>query len=587
MNKKKLILSTILSTSIFYSLSAEAVITVEYTANGAYRIEGVNYATLAAAGQAMLPRILADEPIQIDQASQPRYLQALFDNATVRGELVTAINAFGDEDTDEISLEEANQFIGLVQAAANKLELTTEDIIEHFVDLNDLFDADIEELEDAAEYLTLLVQGADRDEKLAELYNQLLSANSALQEASNKYTQVARSNTASAAEKKAAADEFYSKPELKDVRQSAAVQDDLKELVSLVELGSKSENSKLQATAKAQLETLQETISLYAPQNVKKASELSPVQSPETKSTESIFTATKSIYDVIGGRINAVGVAAGDMFTSYGVWVKGIFSAGEQKTDGLSDGYKFSLKGATIGVDTGDEHMFGIAYSFITNDVKSKLNSSTKDEIPLHMGTVYGMATLSNEIFLNAQVHYGQGDIKKKRATGDSQRNIMSGKTKAKTVAGSLGVSYDYAIDSSHLIPTIGISHNKVDVNGYTEKGNGLKRTVGKRSFNRTSGLAGIMYKHNMESGGNIISPEVHANVDYAFSTKNDSTKVTLVSGLAPIIVPAEKQLKGIYTLGGSVKFEGSAIEASVGYDFGLSKKYQSHTGTVKLRVNL
>ena len=84
------------------------------------------------------------------------------------------------------------------------------------------------------------------------------------------------------------------------------------------------------------------------------------------------------------------------------------------------------------------------------------------------------------------------------------------------------------------------------------------------------------------------VIPEIHANVDYAFNTKNSATSVTLVNGIDAIATPSQKISKGFYNIGGSVKgIQADMYEISAGYDLGLAKKFQSHTGTLKLKVNL
>ena len=88
--------------------------------------------------------------------------------------------------------------------------------------------------------------------------------------------------------------------------------------------------------------------------------------------------------------------------------------------------------------------------------------------------------------------------------------------------------------------------------------------------------------------GSMKVIPEVHAAIDYAFSSKNSDTKVKLIDGIDAIATPSEKLAKGYYNVGTSVKaVQSDMYEISAGYDLGIAKKFQSHTGTLKLRVNL
>jgi uncharacterized protein with beta-barrel porin domain len=343
--------------------------------------------------------------------------------------------------------------------------------------------------------------------------------------------------------------------------------------------------------AQKMIDDLALKIAKYAP-NVTNAKNLSPIQTPETKTTESMFDATRAIGATIDRRIsNVTGVAAGNMIEHVGLWLKATMSVGEKKPKGLSDGYKFDAKAVTLGGDISiEDHLLGAAYSYSNNHVKSKLNNSVKDEIPMHMFSVYGALNFGN-LFTNGQVNYGIAKLNKKRAAGDIDGNILTGKPKANSLGGSVVVGYDYALEgmgATHLIPTAGVSYSRQSVNKYTETGAGLTRTVDKRNLTRTSGLLGLAVKQVVQSGDMDLIPEIHANLDYAFNNKSSDTKVTILNGLNPIVVPAEKQMKGLYNVGAALEVvSNKAFETGIGYDYNFGNKYKSHTGSIKVRVNL
>jgi outer membrane autotransporter protein len=82
------------------------------------------------------------------------------------------------------------------------------------------------------------------------------------------------------------------------------------------------------------------------------------------------------------------------------------------------------------------------------------------------------------------------------------------------------------------------------------------------------------------------IIPELRVGVDYAFNSKNSGTKVKIIDGIEPIITPSEKLTKAFYIVGAGVQaIQSDNYEFSAGYDMGFAKKFQSHTGTLKLRV--
>jgi outer membrane autotransporter protein len=78
----------------------------------------------------------------------------------------------------------------------------------------------------------------------------------------------------------------------------------------------------------------------------------------------------------------------------------------------------------------------------------------------------------------------------------------------------------------------------------------------------------------------------MHAGIDYAFSSQNSGTKVKIIDGIEPIVTPSEKLTKAFYIVGAGVQaIQSDNYEISAGYDMGFAKKFQSHTGTLKLRV--
>ena len=355
-------------------------------------------------------------------------------------------------------------------------------------------------------------------------------------------------------------------------------------------------DDQLVATAQTKLTELRTRLSMYLVDSSKitTAKGLPAVQASDTAITSGMLASNLVnaviIDNRLGGFVGNGGIASGDIFQKYGAWVKGTYTNGQQKTFKLEPGYKFDQKGVTIGADTGDdESTIGIAYSFFKNDIKNKINSSNKEDITSHIWSIYGLYAFDQNFFISGHGQCGFSTTKKKRATGDAANNIANAKPKGNIISGKATIGYIYDTGANiNLIPTLGIAYNDVKVKGYKETGNGLNRTVGKRSATRTSGLAGISAKYNADMNESTkIVPEIHANIDYAFNTKHSSTAITILNGLDPIVTPAAKLSKAHYTVGASVMVTSSEkFDITGGYDLGLSKKFMSHTGTVKVRIN-
>lgn len=379
------------------------------------------------------------------------------------------------------------------------------------------------------------------------------------------------------------------------IRIHPTVQEDLKLKLKRVEHAKElsKDNKHIDAFAKEKLEELRNDIEKYLVTDFtdKKAKDLPEVQKSDSSVTESLINSSMVTRDVIDSRMGDVtGISSGDDYgNTYGVWARGMFSQGSQKAVKNSAGYKFDQKGFTVGADIGDESMVGIAYSYLKGTVKDKGTKSNKSDADTHAISLYGRYAITNEIFASGQTQLGFSKIKKKRATGDIANNIATAKPKGKTMAGKIELGYDFSYDPAiHIIPTLGFSYTNAEVNGYTERGDGLNRSVGKRKSSRSSGIANVAAKYIITTGSTQIIPELRVGVDYAFDSKNSGTKVKIIDGIEPIVTPSEKLTKAFYIVGAGVQaIQSDNYEFSAGYDMGFAKKFQSHTGTLKVRVKL
>lgn len=596
---KKLLLSTVLSSTLLASTAAEAAVR-EFTfdGNNKFTFEGNQYAGLVALGTFLkTPGNFnpAVDDIKLSDATQRVFLDAL------------KVNGSAERDSfSRVLASEAGADLGQVQAAVNKAIALISDAetnlglnaLDYF-DFNDLLEADLAELDEAAQYIEILSRTKAIENtvntKFENLETQFAASNQAIQ------TLVAEKNALSAITNKTAEQnarlidltkQILSSDEFNELRNSPQTQEALKQNIELIRRAlAANENSTLSATGRNDLKSfIENEVSKYLVLDPSNPAELPAVQQADNAAAEALVDTVLSSRNVLDSRIGDLGgISSGDMMETYGVWAKGSFTRATQKAHGKSQGYKLDSKGITIGVDTGDESLVGIAYSFFKTDVKNKTVSKNKEDITSHTISAYGKYTATPEIFVSGQAQYGIAEIKKKRATGDAANNIASAKPKATILGAKAEIGYDYAaMEGVHLIPAVGFAYTDVKVKGYKESGSGLNREVGKINASRTSGIASLTAKYFADMGTMKLIPEVHANIDYAFNTKNGKTVVTLIEGLPSISTPSQKLEKGRYNVGTSVKaIQSDMFEFTAGYDFGFAKKFQSHTGTLKVRVNL
>lgn len=337
------------------------------------------------------------------------------------------------------------------------------------------------------------------------------------------------------------------------------------------------------------LPILNEIKGLFLATDIKDATAVPTVQKSDSAISESMLNSLMISREIVDSRINSFSaIAAGDFMNTKGMWIQGSYTSGKQKAYGNAPGYKISQQGITIGADAGDDYMLGLAYSSYINDINDKANS--KLDLSSHITTIYGKFNVSNEVFIKGQGQIGKAYIKKERKTGDLAKNTAQAKTDAAILSGKIEFGYDaIVIEDMHLVPTVGVSYLKVEVKAYDETGDGLNRAVDKRTSNKIASLLGMRVVYNTEVNSDIkLLPEIHANLDYAFKTKNSATIVTIIKGIDPIATPSEKLAKAYYNIGMGLKaIYKNNFELAFDYDLGLAKKFQSHTGALKLRVNM
>lgn len=596
---KKLLLSTVLSSALLASTAAEAAVR-EFTfdGNNQFTFEGNQYTGLVSLGTFLNTpgNINFDvDDVALSRATQRAFLDALKVNGSAERDGFSRILSTATGASLVEVQAEVNRALALISDLETNLGIDALD----FFDFNDMFEDDLTELGEAGAYIEALGRTraieANVNTNFTNLETQLAASNQTIQ------TLVAEKNTLSAIANKTAEQnarlveltkQILDSDEFNELRNSPQTQEVLKQNIELFRKAlAANTNSTLSTKGRNDLKSfIENEVSKYLVLDPSNPAELPAVQQADNAAAEALVDTVLSNRTVLDSRIGDLGgISSGDMMETYGVWAKGTFSRATQKSHGKTQGYKLDSKGITIGVDTGDESLVGIAYSFFKNDVKNKTVSKNKEDITSHTISAYGKYTATPEVFISGQAQFGMAEIKKKRATGDAANNIATAKPKATILGAKAEIGYDYAaMEGVHLIPAVGVAYTDVKVKGYKESGNGLNREVGKINASRTSGIASLTAKYFADMGTMKLIPEVHANVDYAFNTKNGKTVVTLIEGLPAISTPSQKLEKGRYNVGTSVRaIQSDMFEFTAGYDFGFAKKFQSHTGTLKVRVNL
>lgn len=315
--------------------------------------------------------------------------------------------------------------------------------------------------------------------------------------------------------------------------------------------------------------------------------ELPAVQKPDTLTTDTLLTAIINLDYIIDTRITASAtnfegllVSSGDEYVQNGLWIKGLKSQAKQSEYQLTAGYKSNQQGVVIGLDFMDN--VGFAYAFIKDQVKSNI-PNTKERIDSHFASIYGLYKFDNDLLIDMQTRYGRSNINKSRNNLNLSNNVSYAKTKGNLYGGKLELGYDFRTQENvHIVPAIGIGYDELQIDKYQEKGAGLNRKVAARRVNKTTGLVGIKISKAIRMNSFLIIPAIHVKSLHTLAANNDKTTITILTDTKPLITPSNKLNKTIYMVGSSLKVSKSQpLNIEIGYDFGKSRKFTSHTGYI------
>ena len=162
-------------------------------------------------------------------------------------------------------------------------------------------------------------------------------------------------------------------------------------------------------------------------------------QRAQTKETETMLVVSRTVGVAVDSRVSAVavGVAAGETAAPYGVWTRGTFSTGRQKATELGDGHQYNVAAATVGVDFGEEQVFGVAYTYAQAHVKSQGADLDKARLPMHIGSLYGLVK-QDDFLVQGQLYYGWAKLDKSWVMNSLTGELAKAKPKGTTMGGAV-----------------------------------------------------------------------------------------------------------------------------------------------------
>ncbi|MCX4084503.1 autotransporter outer membrane beta-barrel domain-containing protein [Rickettsia hoogstraalii] len=308
-----------------------------------------------------------------------------------------------------------------------------------------------------------------------------------------------------------------------------------------------------------------------------------------------ISVTNKHIYsNIFNNRLDiAPIVAAGDEEASInrGVWISGLYGINKQGTWKNIPKYQGRTTGVTIGADTefiNSHDVIGIAYSRLESQIKYNKKLG-KTAVNGHLLSIYGLKELIKGFSLQAITSYGHNYIKNK----SKNINNIIGKYQNNNLSFQTLLNYKYRTKYDlHFIPNIGFKYDYSRASNYKEYNVDIENLIIQKKSNQSveSSIGSkIVFKPIATVNNIVLTPSLYGNIERHFNNKNTkvNAKATFKGQTLQETIIIPKQPKLGYNVGSNILMSRKNINVLLEYNYYTHRKYQSHQGLIKLKVNL
>ncbi|WP_341790865.1 autotransporter outer membrane beta-barrel domain-containing protein [Rickettsia endosymbiont of Gonocerus acuteangulatus] len=292
-------------------------------------------------------------------------------------------------------------------------------------------------------------------------------------------------------------------------------------------------------------------------------------------------------------------VAAGDDDVAndtwqHGVWARASISHSKDKASNKTaeyfSGYKTKGHSSTIGVDTliNDNLLLGLAYTNAYTGIKPQnQNAGNVDKARTNIFSLYSSYNIPNyNWFVDGTISYAESVIR-----GQNVRNgneVASSKYKSHLYSGSVFLGYNYHTSNDiYITPSLGITGSLIKDSGYKETGTNFQNlNVAKKHYNKLSSTLGVRTFKNINQGKLTITPELYSFVNYSLKNKTPSVNAQLQGIDETLPTINFKSNKVDYNLGVGLSLKHNMMEYGINYTATFAKKYEAHSGSLKVQVN-
>ncbi|MCC8377985.1 MAG: autotransporter outer membrane beta-barrel domain-containing protein [Rickettsia endosymbiont of Graphium doson] len=292
-------------------------------------------------------------------------------------------------------------------------------------------------------------------------------------------------------------------------------------------------------------------------------------------------------------------VAAGDDDVAndtwqHGVWARASISHSKDKVNNKAaeyfSGYKTKGHSNTIGVDTliNDNLLLGLAYTNAYTSIKPQnQNAGNVDKARTNMFSLYSSYNIPNyNWFVDGTISYAESVIRGKNVRNGNE--VASSKYKSYLYSGSVSLGYNYHTSNDiYITPSLGMTGSLIKDSGYKETGTNVQNlNVAKKHYNKLSSTLGVRTFKNINQGKLTITPELYSFINYSLKNKTPSINAQLQGIDETLPTINFKSNKVDYNLGVGLSLKHNMMEYGINYTATFAKKYEAHSGSLKVRVN-
>lgn len=277
------------------------------------------------------------------------------------------------------------------------------------------------------------------------------------------------------------------------------------------------------------------------------------------------------------------GLSSGDVLAEQGVWMQALSSDANQDTRHGVDGYDANTNGIAVGADgkLNADTTVGLAYSYLTSDVKSDLGKKT--DVSGHALTLYGNWARDN-FFVDTSLMYGWND-------NESKRYIAGTRAKADYDSEIFGVNalagYTFQLDKQWLLePQIGARYANVSMDSYREKGSSAALDVGSQRYEIGEMGLGARLAAAFDVGVGSLEPQAKLMAWHDFIGDKAATTSTFVLGGTPFTTTGATPARDSYELGVGANYRVGAWSVGGTYNYLTSSGFDADTFTADVRYD-